>query len=666
MKSHTFFIIVILTIGISSFANAQSHDWEQYLYQLSEYEDLETNLLESSYDLLCDLEKNPVNINTATREELEQFPFLSAKDVEDISEYLYMYGPIKSLGELAMIRDLDYYKRRLLFYFVYVGEEEKKGFPKMNNIIKYGKHDVIGTLKIPCYTRKGDKKGYKGYQYKHSVRYDFTYGDYVRFGVIGAQDSGEPFFSGVNNMGYDYYSFYLVLKKLGRIKNLTIGRYRVRFGMGLVINNNFSFGKLSSLSSMGRGGSSIRAHASLSDANYLQGVATTVNLAKGLDVSAFVSYRKFDATLNKGDSTIATILSSGYHRTDTEIEKKNNSSHVLVGANVDYRFGKFYAGITGVYTSLDKELKPKTEAVYRRHYANGKTFYNVGVNYGYTGHRLSFSGETATGDCHAVATVNALSFSVSDNLELLALQRFYSFRYYALFAESFSEGGAVQNESGVYLGVNWRPVPGMNIQAYSDFAYFAWPKYQASGSSLSFDNLVQMNYAFGKWAVAARYRLKMRERDNEEKTNLIYKNEHKGRMTITYNQGTWSGKTQADVAYIDYKDKSFGWMVSQSLSANVRKWFAFTAVAGYFDTDDYDSRLYMYERGMLYSFSFPAYYGNGIRFALLLRSTFSKKLFFTVKAGTTKYFDRNKIGSGYQEISSSSMTDIELQLRLKL
>lgn len=647
-------------------ANGQQHEWEQYLYQLGELEDIESSSWESSFDLLCDMEENPININTATREELEQIPFLTARDVENISEYIYRYGPMKSLGELAMIRDMDYYKRKLLFYFTYAGDVKKKGFPKIKNIVKYGKHDIIGTLKIPLYKRKGDKSGYLGYQYKHSVRYDFTYGDYVRFGIIGAQDAGEPFFAGRNSLGYDYYSFYLILKKLGRIKTLALGKYRLKFGMGLVINNNFSFGKLSALSSMGRSSTSIRPHASRSDGNYLQGAAATVNLIKGLDVSAFVSYRKFDATLNKDDGTIATILSSGYHRTETEMAKKNNSSHFVAGGNVDYRFKGFNIGLTGVYVTLDKTLKPKTEAIYRRHYAHGRNFYNIGINYGYTGHRISFSGETANGGCNAWATINSLSFHLTDNIDLLALQRFYSFRYYSLFAESFSEGGAVQNESGIYLGVNWHPVPAMNVMAYTDFAYFAWPKYQAANSSHSFDNLIQMNYVPGKWTFAARYRLKMRERDNDDKSRLIYKIEHRGRLSAAYNNGVWSEKTQVDVAYTDYKERSLGWMVSQNIGLNLNKLLNVMATIGYFDTDDYDSRIYTYERGMLYSFSFPAYYGKGLRLALFATTDISKVIKLTAKIGATKYFDRNTIGSGYQEIYSSSATDIELQLRLKL
>ena len=661
------YTLIILFAFFSLHANAQQkREWEQYLYQISEMNDTESDVWESYYDMLCDLEANPININIATREELEQLPFLTAEEVEDISEYLYLHGPMKSLGELAMIENLDYFKRRLLFYFTYAGEVESRTFPSMKNILKYGKHDVMGTVKVPFYTRKGDKDGYEGYQYKHSIRYDFSYGDRVRFGVLGAQDAGEPFFAGKNNLGYDFYSFYFVLKKLGKIKTLALGRYRVRFGMGLVINNNFSFGKLSALSSLGRGGSNIRAHSSLSSGNYLQGAATTVNIVKGLDVSAFVSYRKFDATLNSDDGTIATILESGYHRTETELDKKNNSSHVLAGGNVDYSASGFHVGLTGVYVSLDKRLKPKTEAVYRRHYASGKDFYNIGIDYGYTGHRISFHGETATGGCNAFATINSLSFSLTDNLDLLALQRFYSFRYYSLFAESFSEGGAVQNESGIYLGANWRPIPNLSVMAYSDFAYFAWPKYQASDSSRSFDNLVQMIYVPGGWTFSARYRYKMRERDNAEKSALIFKKEHKGRLSAAYDSGVWGGKFQADIAYTDYKKKSFGWMLSQNVSVRMEKLFYAIMSFGYFDTDDYDSRVYAYERGMRYSFYSPAYYGNGVRAALFAVSDFSDNITVTAKVGVTKYFDRDKIGSGYQEIDGSSATDLELQLRLRL
>ena len=55
-----------------------------------------------------------------------------------------------------------------------------------------------------------------------------------------------------------------------------------------------------------------------------------------------------------------------------------------------------------------------------------------------------------------------------------------------------------------------------------------------------------------------------------------------------------------------------------------------------------------------------------MRFALLVSSDFSDKVTVTAKLGSTKYFDRDKIGSGYQQVDGSVMTDVELQLNMTL
>lgn len=659
-----YFLLVIFVL-LSVIVKAQdSQAWEKYFYQLAEFEDIESSSLQSVYDILCDLDDNPININTATREDLMLIPFLNEKDIEDISAYIYQYGPLKTMGELSMIESIGHNKRMLLGYFVYIGDPEKESFPSVGKMLGNAHHEIMATGKIPTYSRKGDKEGYLGYKYKHNVRYDMTYGDYFRLGVVGAQDSGEPFFAHKNSAGYDHYSFYLQLKKLGRIKNLVVGRYRVNFGMGLVINNDFTLGKVAMLTSLGKQSYNIRPHSSRSSSNYLQGAAATVQLSKGLDISGFVSYRKIDATLNK-DSSISTILDNGYHRTETEMSKKNNTSQWLAGTNIRYKFKNFYVGATAIYTSLDRSLSPKTETLYRRYYATGDNFYNISLNYGYRNSRISFNGETATGDCGALATINTLSFRASDRLDLLAVQRFYSYKYYSLFSQSFSEGGYVQNESGIYFGANWRPLRNLSVMAYTDYAYFAWPKYQISDASHSFDNMLTLAYTPGNWAFTARYRLRIKDRDNEEKTSLIRRVEQRGRVSAAYNADSWSLKTQADISKCKYKDDSFGWMISQYAALRLSDKLRFGVVFGYFNTDSYDSRLYIYEQGMMYDFSFPAFYGEGIRYSLLVRGNITPRLMITAKAGTTNYFDRDKISSSYQQINHSSMTDIEVQLKYK-
>lgn len=657
----TAMLLSVATVAVSA---AEYHDWQKYFALYAESESLSASAIESTYDMLYALESNPLNINTATREELEALPFLSARNVEDIQEYIYLHGPVKTLGELILIRSIDYNQRQLLFAFTYAGEVKKPVFPKFDNIIKYGKSNLLATVKIPFYKRKGDINGYMGYQYKHSVRYDFTYGDNIRLGFLGSQDAGEPFFAGKNSMGYDFYSFYLVLKKLGSIKALALGRYRVKFGLGLVVNNNYSFGKLSALTSLPSTAGNIRAHASLSDANYMQGAAATVSVLKDFEVSAFVSSRKIDATLN-ADGTIATILTTGYHRTETELSKKNNSSQFSVGGNACFRKNGYHFGTTASFTSLDRELKPNTKAFYRRHYPAGKSFFNIGVDYGYTGHRISFNGETATGDCHAIATVNMLTYGLTDLLDITALYRNYSYKYVSLLSNSFSENGSVRNEQGFYLGVSWRPLADMSVYAYTDYAYFTWPRYQVSQSSSCFDNLIQLSWSPSDWSFSARYRLKMRQKDNADKTALLYKTDHRGRLSAAYNGKLWQFRTQIDAVFSSFNDRSFGWMFTQSAGCYIIKGVKLNLSVGYFDTDDYDSRVYTYERGLRYSSLFPSFYGQGLRCAFNAAVEPCKPLSLIAKIGATKYFDRTQIGSGYNLIDSSSATDLELQARLK-
>lgn len=659
------FLSAMISVFALCAAAQGHHEWEGLLYQVVETEDIEADAWDAMTDALADLEQNPININTATRDDLAQIPFLTDREIEAICAYIHVHGAMKTTGELAMTGIIGRDKCRLLPFFLYAGEQEKKLFPDLGTILSKGRHSVIATAKVPLYSRRGDRDGYLGYKYRHDVRYSFNFSDRVKAGIVGAQDAGEPFFAGRNRMGYDYYSFYLMIRKMGCLKALAVGRYRIGLGMGLVVNGNFSLGKTSARASLGRMDNVIRVHSSRSDGNYLQGAAATVEVANGLDLTAFVSYRDIDATLNSDKETVSTIVKTGYHRTQTEMDKKNNTSQTLFGGNIHYFKSGFHAGATAVYTSLDRELKPKTSQIYRRHYAAGRRFWNVSAEYGYTGHRLSVRGETATGGCHAVATANTVSFGVLPELDIMLLQRFYSFRYYSLFSRGFSEGGAVQNESGVYAGADWRPVSRLHVTAYVDFARFAWPKYRASDTSQASDNFVSATYTAGSWTFSSRYRLKIRQYDNEEKTSIINKTEHRMRASVRYEGAQWSMRTQADFVSSSYKKSSRGWMISHDVKCSPVRWLMVDASASIFDTDDYDSRVYAYEHGMLYSVYFPAFYGRGIRYALFANADISRLLTVSAKLGTTDYFDRDHIGSGMQQTDRSSVTDVEVQARIK-
>jgi hypothetical protein len=620
---------------------------------------------EQTYDELSELAANPMDINRCTREDLERLPFLSSQQIMDILEYRDRYGRIESEAELMMIPTLDWRTRNMLLQFVAMPPDTSvDSIPSLRALLAPGRNELLGTFKLPFYTRRGDKNGYLGYQYRHWLRFTHQVGQYLKVALVASQDAGEPFFAGKNSAGYDFYSGYVLLRHLGRLKAGVVGRYKLRFGMGLILNNSFGLSKLATLSNLGRSSTNVLGYGSRSEAYYLQGAAATVTMAKGLDLTAFASWRKIDATMRKDTVGIATILTSGYHRTKSEMNRRRNAAQTVVGGNLNYYSHGFHCGATGYYTAYDTPLAPDKRKRYKRWSPEGKRFWNASIDYGYQSNRITIGGETATGDSHSIATLNTVSWQPSSSFSLVALQRYYAYQFYAPFSESFAEGGDIQNESGIYLGANYVPFSGFTLQAYTDFSYFAWDKYLTRAGSHCWDNMVSAKLEKRHWALLARYRLKMREHDNDDHSALVYKNEHRGRLALDYVAPHFTLRTQGDVAYCDFEDKSFGWMVSEGFTGRWR-WLRAAAVVGYFHTDDYASRLYVYERGMLYSFSFPMFYGEGIHYSLNLLADLSRHVMLMAKVTTTDYFDRNHISSGLQQIDHSSMTDLELQLRWK-
>jgi hypothetical protein len=417
------------------------------------------------------------------------------------------------------------------------------------------------------------------------------------------------------------------------------------------------------LQNLGRASTGIRAHSSRSD-NYLQGAAATLNLGRGLRLTAFGSYRSIDATLNK-DGTAATLLNTGYHRTEAEMDKKHNLNILKAGGSLSYQNRGVHIGLNMAYSQLSRELKPNTSALYRKNYPQGKDFLNTSLDYRYASHRLSLSGETAIDKTGHLATINTASIRLSDTWSMMALQRFYAYSYASIDAQSFSEGGRVQNESGAYLGLTWRPLPNLRLDAYTDFAYFAWARYQVSQSSYNWDHLLQGTWQHRRWTLDARYRLRLKQKDNADKTALDSHPEHRMRLGLSYaGEGGFGTHTQIDGGYYAYGEKEWGMMISQSLSYEGR-WLRLNGGVGYFHTDSYDSRVYLYEKGPLYTYGLASFYGEGIRYWLMARAAIGQKLTLTAKIGVTDYFDRSTIGSSYQQIDASSMTDMDLQVRWK-
>lgn len=613
-------------------------------------------------DQISQLAEHPFSINTDTIGLAKRLPFLSTRQINAMNEYLSRYGRITSAAELLLIPELDLPTVKRLVECIDF-DSGTNGYTKsLSECINEAEHQAIVTASVPFYTTYGDRSAYLGPRYKHSLRYTLNCSDQLKVGFVAAQDAGEPFFAGRNKWGYDHFSPFVMYRGRGLLRTIALGNYRLSMGLGLVMNTNMSFGKASMLPTFNAGDNELRVHSSRSASNYLQGVATELSLSHNLQLTLFASSRLIDTTPTSDGNAIQTILSSGYHRTESEMSRKHNARQSSTGLNLRFTSGQWYAGLTAVATALSKRLSPDRTALYRQYYPSGKQFWNASIYYGYAADRFSFTGETATGRTGGIATLQSLVYSPHETVELQLVARHYSARYSSLYANAFGNNSRVSNESGALLALNWYLGQSYTLKAYTDYAYSPKPRYGISASSHEWDNSLMLERSTFGSTFSLRYRLHLRQRDDEQLGRLHNYTEQRWRLrwaSRSYAKTVW--RLQADVVVSTQKQNSTGWMLSAMGGLNHR-YGKIRLSAAYFHTDDYYSRLYLTENTLRYAMSLPMVYGQGCHGQLYFTTHSWHNLTLASRLSVTKYFDRDTIGSSYQLIDSSVKANLELQL----
>ena len=620
---------------------------------------------------LSDYLINPLNINEATKEDLESFPFLSDRLIENILYYLYKYGPMMTNKELMMVEGMDKNTFQLLKYFIIV----KQPHPKLNkiklkNLVKYGKHDLISRIDIPLYKREGYKKTYKGYPYHHTTRYQFHYNTRVYAGITMENDAGEPFFSGTNKKGFDFYSPYLYMHNIGRIHTFVLGNYRVNYGYGMVVNTNFSLGKTVSLNTLLNRNTGLKKHSSTDEFNYLQGTGISYQLSKRWKWDVFYSYRKMDGTVD--NLFIRSLKKDGLHRTTKEIEKNHTLNNQLIGSHLDYNGSYIEWGLTSVYNVFNKVLNP-VHKYYNTFDPRGRDFLNIGMNYKIFMGKFSVFGETALDKKGRIASLNILRYLPNIHTQIIVMNRWYDMKFQSLYARSVAEGGRVQNENAFYIGLETKLLRNVFLNCYGDFFYFPYKKYLISkAGTKGFDGVVQLTYSPRyelNMFIKYKYKNKPHDYTMDKEKFIGTMNQHRLRYQLNYSEAQWNIKTIMEYNRIDYsyKKPSQGYLVSQHFGYSWKKIpLILDATFSWFNTDDYASRISVYEKGLLYSFSIPSFYDKGFRIALNARYEIFKNVILQCKFAETNYLNKQEIGTGLDRIPHHYKQDVYLQIRWKI
>jgi hypothetical protein len=646
----------------------------------SETEDEER--MESLYAELSYLSEHPLELNRATAEQLQKLPFLSDSQIQNILSYRKRYGKMRTIYELKNIKALDFQTIELLLPFVYIGRETVEKPPlTVDNFVNYGRNELQIRYDQCFQQKKGYRaqpdsilakypnRQYLGEPFYHSLRYSYTFDDRLQLGMVAEKDAGEPF-GNRHNKGYDFYSFHLLLKDLGWLKTLAAGDYKMSFGQGLVVSNEFTPSRNAIVAQAERRTYGFRRHFSTNERDFFRGVAATARWGN-MDASLFYSCKKLDATV--ADSLrVSSVKTDGLHRLVRDREKQGVLPMQTFGGNIRYATPNVCLGVTALSYSFGDYTIAPDEKPYNLFYFRGNSNLNMSVDYLVKNRYLKFYGETAVSANKAPATLNALQLTPVSYISFLILHRYYDKKYQAYFGNAFSQNTMVQNEQGLYMGLQFTPFAYWKISTYADFFRFPWLRYGVDAPSTGKEYMAQVDYTrMENTSFYLRYKYKQREKNQTRSDGapaILPYAQHRLRLQIQYGIQSALFKTSLDGILYDEEagERSKGFMAAQSMGWNPGTLpFRAELYVAYFRTDNYNTRLSSYEKNMLYAFNMPQLYGKGVRLSATFRWDVADKLSLFAKLACTRYADRDVIGTDLEEIEGNIKMDLSTLLRWK-
>lgn len=619
---------------------------------------------------------NPINLNNANKEDLEQLYFLSEYQIQNLLEYRHTNGLIYSLYELRLLDGFNYSTLKKIAPFVSIKTDLKDDNKSYNR----AKHLILLRTQRTLETEKGyklrskdkeistleNKPQYLGKAWKYYSRYKYVSPKKnVNFGFTAENDAGEPFFKDNNPTGFDFYSIYAEYKGNGRIQQINIGDYHIKFGQGLSLWSGLASKKSTFTTQNAKRLQGVKSYHSTDENLFFRGGAININILKNAYLTTFVSSKRRDATI-ENDST-KNLTNSGLHRTHNEIAQKNKLDEKIWGSTLVFKFNKIEFGSSFIKSRYSPIVTGKINEITKFYDFSGKENYNISTYYETRYKKIHLYGEIAKSQSGGKALLQGLNLQAHSQLSLELIYRKYDKDYQAMYANSFGEQSKNQNEEGIYLGLEFHPLSRWTILVYYDLYESPWLKYRTSSPSTGRDYLFQIEFnPTNNVSVYFKYKDEKKIEDsNDEKIKTpinISKKQYRLHLSAQLNEN-WEIRNRIEISTFKKLDKEKGYLIYQDI---IYKHNRLTSSIRYalFDTDSYNTRIYAYENDILYAFSIPPYFNKGSRFYLNFRYKFNRSTSLYIRYALTHYSNLTKISSGNSEISGNKKSEIKLLLKL--
>jgi DNA uptake protein ComE-like DNA-binding protein len=660
---------ILIGIAVASIATAQeqairdsSDNWEdnQWEYILESAIQDDNNSIAA--DELTHLEDNPVNLNTASAEELHRIPALSnllaSRIMErrrherftSIDELLEVDGVTPEL--IAFIRKflkVGCIKEEASVHGTFLSRtsmeiEERQGFvngayPGSPLKILNRLHVSIDRVQSPLLSAISD----------------------MEIGVLTKKDPGELGFT-------NFLTWFAGFSIPSLAAHCIIGDYQMEASEGLMFWRASAFGKGSDvITPLRKNGGGIHTHLSSDENSFFRGISASIGTSK-MQVQMLYSNKGLHATLDSLGN-ISAFYKTGLFRTESEQRKRNSSKETLIGFRaVAYLIDGLRIGCTS----------------YRSRFANpllllGNTYEGVselwmrGIDVSFTTHNFDLFSEWGTDRENTLAGIAGVTYEPVSALAMTLVIRNYPPTFQSIHGNAFGESGQVQNENGVYVGVRGHPLLDFNFSMYYDQFEHDEPTSLVPAPSHGNDFLALVEYKCREQLeLSFRYRRKdsptaiygpdLYGRTDKHVISSVQQNYRLNNDCMVSQSWQLSSRIEwVTLAYGDLQTAEKGLLISQSLKCNPVQSLSIQGRIAVFETDSYNSSIYEFEDEVPGAYSNPALYGRGLRWYLMLRHQPFSKMNLALKYAQTVKDGVKSIGSGLDEINGDCQSVISLQ-----
>jgi hypothetical protein len=634
--------------------------------------DIEKNALKINYK---ENKIQQLNINEATKEDLKLFGKFSSVQIESFLNYRKSFGKFISTYELQSVPYWDKVLIKKIEQFL-IFENKNQFFKSFPILLSEGKQFLMirsrSILEKPIgydYDSSTKTKKYKGIPASFSMKYQFKFEQEFKLGILMENDAGERFSFNKNTKGFDFISAHLYKKSNGVLQLICVGDFTVNIAQGLIHWQTMGINKSTEVNNIKHESEIIKPYQSFNEFNFHRGFC--IGLKKfHTNTILFYSNKNIDANTKILDSSNHFIISSfnflGLHRTENEILSKNNVNQQVYGLIINRNFKNILISANALHHQFNIPLQ-KQNLPYNLFAFKGNDLTSFSIGYSFTKSNTHFFGETAF-SYKGFATINGLLSAISGKADVSILYRNISKTFQSLNANAFTENSNVNNEKGLYFGISIKPQFRWQINMAADFFSMPWLQYQINAPSSGMSFLIRItNTPNKKFSAIFTIKHQIFQTSSSEMNNYAIKpisemerNSLRCHLSkIISPSVTIRGRMEFQIIKSRNSSNGEGFLVftecvykpqRKSISANLR--------IAYFETTNYDSRIYAFENDLSNSYALPAFYDNGFRYFLNVHYEMSKKIQYRLKFSQSIYPDKKNIGSGYDLIKGCKKTQI--------